>query len=127
MGVYASYLRGSGLDRLSRIRLGFGGSFRVAGYSRQIRFDEAFGVNFNYSGHVKKLFPLQLRLDLATVEPNIDLGLDSEAFAGVELVTTLHGPWKTDLYLSLGQGIWTSLDDAEDEGTRFIASLSRRF
>ena len=92
-----------------------------------MRFDEGFGVHFNYSGHFLKLFPLQLRLDWATIQPNNDLGLDSETFAGVELVTTLHGPWKTDLYLSLGQGIWTSLDDAEDEGTRFIASLSRRF
>ncbi len=126
VGVYASYLNGSGLDRFSRIRLGFGG-FRVAGYSRLVRFDEGFGVNFNYSGHFLKLFPLQLRLDWATIQPNNDLGLDSEYFAGVELVTTLHGPWKTDLFLSFGRGIATSLDDAEDEGTRFIASLSRRF
>ena len=127
IGVYASYLEGSNLDRFSRIRLGFGGSFRVAGYSRQVRFDQGFGVNFNYSGHVKRLFPLQLRVDLASVRPNDDLGLGSETFAGVELVTSLHGPWKTDLWLSMGQGIYTSLEDAGDEGTRFIALLSRRF
>lgn len=126
VGVYASYLNGSGLDRFSRIRLGFGG-FRVAGYSRLVRFDEGFGIHFNYSGHFLKLFPLQLRLDWATIRPNNDLGLGSEYFTGVELVTTLHGPWKTDLFLSFGRGIATSLDDAEDEGTRFIASLSRRF
>ncbi len=126
MGIYASYLKGSNLDRFSRIRLGFGGSFRVAGYSRQIRFDEGFGVNFNYSGHVKKLFPLQLRVDLASLRTDDQLGV-TEVFAGVELVTTLHGPWKTDLFLSLGQGVFTTLEEADDEGTRFIASLSRRF
>lgn len=126
MGIYASYLKGSNLDRFSRIRLGFGGSFRVAGYSRQIRFDEGFGVNFNYGGHVKKLFPLQLRVDLASLRLDDALGI-TETFAGVELVTTLHGPWKTDLFLSLGQGVYTSLEEADDEGTRFIAQLSRRF
>ncbi len=126
MGVYASYLKGSNLDRFSRIRLGFGGSFRVAGYTRQVRFDEGFGVNFNYSGHVKKLFPLQLRVDVANLRTDDAIGA-TEVFAGVELVTTLHGPWKTDLYLSLGQGIFTTLDEAGDEGTRFVASLSRRF
>ena len=126
MGIFAAYLTGSGLDRFSRIRLGFGG-FRVAGYSRQVRFDEGFGVNFNYSGHFLKLFPLQLRLDFATVQPNNDLSLDAEYFVGAEIVTTLHGPWKTDLFLSLGQGLATSLDEAEDEGTRFVALLSRRF
>ncbi|MEM7352945.1 MAG: hypothetical protein AAF657_19265 [Acidobacteriota bacterium] len=126
MGLFASYLTGSGLDRFSRIRLGFGG-FRVAGYSSQVRFDEGFGINFNYSGHFLKLFPLQLRLDFATVQPNNDLFLDGEYFVGAEIVTTLHGPWKTDLFLSLGRGLATSLDAVEDEGTRFVALLSRRF
>ncbi|MEM7583734.1 MAG: hypothetical protein AAF560_10175 [Acidobacteriota bacterium] len=126
MGVTAAYLEGDSLDRFSRIRLGYGG-FRVAGYSGLVRFDQGFGLNFNYSGHLMKRIPIQLRLDYATFQSDRDRGSSSEYVLGAELVTTLHGPWKTDLFLSLGQGIATSIEDAEDEDTRFIAFLSRRF
>ncbi|MCP4660206.1 MAG: hypothetical protein GY856_32800 [bacterium] len=125
LGLFASYARGTGGDRFSRIPLG-SSSVRVGGYSGRIRFVEGMGLQFNYSGHFLRLFPLQLRLDLGLVR--LDEELDKfEHLIGFEVVTNLHGPWKTDLYLSLGQGLATSIEEAEDQQTRFVAVLSRRF
>lgn len=125
LGLFASYARGMGEDRFSLIPLGTS-SVRVGGYSRRIRFVEGMGLQFNYSGHFLRLFPLQLRLDAGLVRLDEEVN-KFEHLIGFEVITNLHGPWKTDLTLSLGQGLFTSIEEAEDEQTRFVAVLARRF
>ena len=125
LAVFASYLYGTSLDRFSKFRLGERG-FRAPGYGSQVRFDEGYGVGLSYSGHFMKLFPLRLRLDYVGVRADPISG-SFDHLMGAELSTVLHGPWKTDLYLGVSQGLSTSLSAADRDTTRFVAFFSRRF
>jgi hypothetical protein len=125
LGITATWERGTGADRFSRIRLNTAGLI-VGGYGGRIRYDEGVGLNLDYTGHIKKLFPLRLRIDCALIRPDRELD-EYEHLAGVRLFTMLHGPWKTDIELGIGQGLSTSIEETRDQDMTFFFIWSRRF
>jgi hypothetical protein len=125
IGISATWERGSGRDRFSRIRLNTG-RLRVGGYTSRIRYDEGFGLILDYTGHFLELFPLRLQLDGAIIRPDRELD-QYEHLAGVRLSTMLHGPWKTDIMLGIDHGLTTSIEPARNQELTFFMVWSRRF
>ena len=121
----AGYFRQQGfdLDHFSHFFSGFAG-IRAPGFQPQ-RFDSGLGASLSYSLNVFARVPLTLRLEGALLRRDDFPGEDADQL-GVEVETFLDAWFKTDVFLRLGYGLYSSRPD-EDGDFRSRVILSRRF
>ena len=118
-GAELEYIDGSRLDRFSKFEFGFFSDVRVHGYqSDKVRAEKALVAHLTYGFDVAQLFRLDLVGDAAWATDEAT-GLDEELLAGVGLVGTLVGPWKTVLNLDFG----AALAGPDDGFSFFLAVL----
>jgi hypothetical protein len=119
IGTSLEYLDGSDLDRFSKYDFGFFSDVTVHGYqSGKVRAEEALAAHLTYGFDIGSVFRLDLVGDAAWATDRAS-GLDSELLAGVGLVGTIIGPWKTVINTDIG----VALDGPDDGYSVFFAVL----
>ena len=108
-----TYLKGEGLDRFSRLENGRTRA-PVPGFSTTLQADEAIDLDLGYSFRAFRKMPMQVRMSWARLWLD-DLGDDGEDFLGASLRFLVHGPWRLDIWPSVGYGIASSVDGAAGE------------
>ncbi len=118
-GVELEYLDGADLDRFSKYDFGFFSDVTVHGYqSGKVRAEEALAAHLTYGFDVGSVFRLDLVGDAAWAS-DATSGLDRELLAGVGLVGTVVGPWKTVINADIG----VALAGPDDGVSVFLAVL----
>jgi hypothetical protein len=123
LGMRLRLMKGWDLDRVSLFYSASG--VRPAGYQPRY-FVEGLGTVLSYNFNLRQRLPVTLRLEAAALRGG---GLRDEEDVdqlGTAVESILSGPFKTDLFLRLGYGIYSSRDEPAG---RFRSSLiwSRRF
>lgn len=104
-GAEIEYVDGDNLDRFSKYQFGPFSDIRVRGYrSELIRAEEAWAAHFNYGFNLGEIFQLRLVADTAWATDEAS-GLDNEFLAGVGVVGTFVGPWRTIINLDVGKAV----------------------
>ncbi len=115
--------QGWDLDHFSDFFSSFSG-VRAPGFQPQ-RHDFGLGASLSWSGRLTRRLPVTLRLEGAALRNQRYPHEDADQL-GVELETFWSTWFRTDLFLRLGYGLYSSIpDQGGDMRTRFI--VSRRF
>ncbi len=124
IGAQLVWQKGWDLDHFSSFYAASDSALEVAGF-QPVRFHEGFGAVLSYNTNIERRVPLTVRLEGAVLRgPAIDrLSVDR---LGIALESILSGPFNTDLYVRLGYGVYSSLDE-EAGRLRSDVVLSRRF
>ncbi len=118
-GTELEYLDGNALDRFSKYDFGFFSDVSVRGYrSGKVRAEQALAAHLTYGFDVGSVFRLDLVGDAAWATDEAS-GLDNELLAGLGVVGTVIGPWKTVINVDVG----VALDGPDDGFTAFLAVL----
>ncbi|MEE8138114.1 MAG: hypothetical protein V3T81_04495, partial [Thermoanaerobaculia bacterium] len=121
-GAELEYVDGSHLDRFSKYEFGFFSDVRVHGYqSDKVRAEKAWAAHLAYGFDIGQLFRLDLVGDVAWATDEA-ARLDQEFLAGVGLVGTVVGPWRTVLNLDLGAAV-----AGPDDGFSFFLAVLKLF
>ena len=121
-GAELEYLDGSDLDRFSKYDFGFFSDVTVHGYQTgKVRAEEALAAHLTYGFDVGGVFRLDLVGDAAWATDEAS-GLDNELLAGVGLVGTVIGPWKTVINVDVGFAV-----DGPDDGASILLAVLKLF
>ena len=105
VGYTVGLLSGSDLDRFSRYNLGEDAN--IPGFGDIFKFDDAAYFNLDYSTRLGSFLPLQLGLGGGRLR--VPEGEDRDVdLLGLNVGALFHGPWKTDIGLNLGVGLYSS-------------------
>ncbi|MCP4662663.1 MAG: hypothetical protein GY856_45290 [bacterium] len=97
---------------------------RVAGFQSQ-RYAKGLGAVVSYNRNVLRRVPVTLRLEAAALRHG-DLPADDVDQLGLAVESIVNVPFKIDLFMRLGYGLYSSRDE-EAGRLRSKLVLSRRF
>jgi hypothetical protein len=119
IGAELEYLGGDNLDRFSKYEFGYFRGVRVHGYrSDRVRAEEVWATHLSYGFDIGSVFRIDLVGDAALATDELS-GLEEELLAGVGIVGTFVGPWRTIVNLDIG----TPVAGPDSGFSAFIAFL----
>ena len=102
IGAELEYLGGDNLDRFSKYEFGYFSGVRVHGYrSDRVRAEEVWATHLSYGFDIGSIFRIDLVGDAVLASDELS-GLEEELLAGVGVVGTFVGPWRTIVNLDVG-------------------------
>lgn len=111
LGLEASYVDGTDLDRFSKYELGFFGTERVRGIrSESVRAERMVLGHVQYGLVLGDLFRVEAFYDIASVDDDAS-GFDGEIFQGVGIGGQTVGPWGTIIRFDVAKSVGSTRQD----------------